>query len=47
MKILVAEDEPTIAKLHKISFEEAGHDVFITHDGVECIEAFKESSKHM
>jgi CheY-like chemotaxis protein len=41
MKVLVAEDEPTIAKLHKISFEEADHDVLITQDGVECIETFK------
>jgi CheY-like chemotaxis protein len=42
MRILVAEDEPNIAKLHKMSFEGAGHDVFITHDGVECIEAYKQ-----
>jgi two-component system cell cycle response regulator CpdR len=42
MKVLVAEDEENIAKLHRISFEEAGHDVWITHDGVECINTFKE-----
>ena len=41
MKVLVAEDEPNIAKLHKISFEEAGHDVWVTHDGVECMDTFK------
>lgn len=40
MKVLVAEDEPNIAKLHKISFEEAGHDVWVTRDGVECMETF-------
>ena len=42
MRVLVAEDEPNIAKLHKISFEESGHDVWVTHDGVECIETFKQ-----
>jgi CheY-like chemotaxis protein len=48
MKILVAEDEPNIAKLHKMSFEGAGHDVLITQDGVECVEAFKqELQAHM
>ena len=40
MKVLVAEDEPNIAKLHKISFEEAGHDVWVTRDGIECMETF-------
>lgn len=42
MKVLVAEDEPNIAKLHKISFEDAGHYVWVTHDGVECIQIFKQ-----
>ena len=40
MKILVAEDEPNIAKVYKISFEERGHEVIVTHNGVECIEEY-------
>lgn len=40
MKILVAEDEPNIAKVYKISFEERGHEVIVTHNGVECLEEY-------
>ncbi len=40
MKILVAEDEPNIAKVYKISFEERGHDVIVTHNGMECLEEY-------
>ncbi|MEO9364180.1 MAG: response regulator, partial [Nitrososphaera sp.] len=41
MKILVAEDEPNIAKVYKISFEERGHEVIVTHNGVECLEEYR------
>src|ERR1051325_8692869 len=41
MKILIAEDEPNIARIYKISFEDAGHDVIISRDGVECVETYK------
>ncbi|AIF84977.1 response regulator with CheY-like receiver, AAA-type ATPase, and DNA-binding domains [Candidatus Nitrososphaera evergladensis SR1] len=44
MKILVAEDEPNIAKVYKISFEERGHEVIVTHNGVECLEEY---SRHL
>lgn len=37
LKILVAEDEPNIAKVYKISFEERGHEVIVTYNGVECL----------
>ena len=36
----MAEDEPNIAKVYKISFEERGHDVIVTHNGVECIDEY-------
>lgn len=37
----MAEDEPNIAKVYKISFEERGHDVIVTHNGVECLEEYR------
>jgi CheY-like chemotaxis protein len=40
LKILVAEDEPNIARIYKISFEERGHEVIVTHNGVDCLEEF-------
>lgn len=40
MRILVAEDEEGIADLYKISFEDRNHQVVITHDGIECLNAY-------
>lgn len=37
LKILVAEDEPNIAKVYKIAFEQRGHEVIISYNGVECL----------
>ncbi|SRR5690606_14083288 len=40
MKILVAEDEQGIAEVYKVILEDRGHDVTVTMDGLECIEAY-------
>lgn len=41
MKILVAEDEPVIAKSYKLILEDRGHEVSLTFNGEECIESYK------
>ncbi len=41
LKILVAEDEPNIALVYKISFEERGHEVAVTYNGMECLKEYK------
>jgi len=40
MKILVAEDEPSIALQYEIALKDRDHDVTITSDGEQCLEAF-------
>lgn len=37
MKILVAEDEPSISLQYKLVLEERGHQVSITNNGVDCL----------
>lgn len=40
MKILIAEDEHQIAMQYEIALKERNHEVTITHDGEQCLEAF-------
>src|SRR6059036_362106 len=40
MKILVAEDEPSIATQYETALKDRGHDVTVTPDGERCLEAF-------
>jgi CheY-like chemotaxis protein len=40
MKVLIAEDEPSVADLYKISLADRGHEVLITSDGSECLETY-------
>jgi DNA-binding response OmpR family regulator len=40
MKILIAEDEHQIAMQYEIALKERNHEVTITHDVEQCIEAF-------
>jgi CheY-like chemotaxis protein len=40
MKILIAEDEPDIALQYELALKDRKHDVIITHDGEQCLEAF-------
>lgn len=44
MKILVAEDDPTIAESYRLILESSGHEVVVTKDGEECLGAFKKHS---
>jgi DNA-binding response OmpR family regulator len=47
MKILIAEDEPDIAMQYELALKDRRHDVIITHDGEQCLEAFyQELEKH-
>lgn len=43
MKILVAEDEPSISRQYKLALQEKGHQVIITNDGEECVNAYKKA----
>ena len=45
MKILVAEDEPSILELYKIVLELNDHEVFLTSNGEECLNVFHEHVK--
>ena len=40
MKILVAEDEEFIAEAYRLVLQSRKHDVIITRDGAECLDAF-------
>jgi len=40
MKILVAEDELDIALQYELALKDRNHQVIITHDGEQCLEAF-------
>lgn len=40
MKILIAEDEPDIAMQYELALKDRKHDVIITNDGEQCLEAF-------
>jgi DNA-binding response OmpR family regulator len=40
MRILIAEDEPDIAMQYELALRERLHDVVVTYDGDECLEAF-------
>lgn len=47
MRILIAEDEPNIAMQYELALKHRRHDVVVTHDGEQCLEAFyKELEKH-
>ncbi len=41
LNILVAEDEVDIAEQYKMGFQDRGHKVKITYDGVECINEYE------
>src|SRR5262245_20942511 len=40
MKILIAEDEKEIAMQYEVVLKARNHDVTVTHDGEQCLEAF-------
>jgi len=41
LNILIAEDEEDIAEQYKMGFEDRGHKVKITYNGVECINEYR------
>ncbi len=41
LNILVAEDEEDIAEQYKMGFEDRGHKVKITYNGIECINEYR------
>jgi DNA-binding NtrC family response regulator len=42
MRILIAEDEPDIARTYKIALEDRNHEVIIAEDGNECTKIYNE-----
>jgi DNA-binding response OmpR family regulator len=45
LKILVAEDSPSIALLYKKSLEKRGHTVIITENGLKCLYQYSDDFK--
>ncbi len=41
INILVAEDEKDIAEQYKMGFQERGHNVKLTYNGIECINEYR------
>jgi CheY-like chemotaxis protein len=44
-KILIAEDNEHIAEVYKKLLEHKGHNITVTYDGQECIDAYKNEIK--
>jgi len=45
LKILVAEDSPSIAMLYKKSLEKRGHTVIVTENGLKCLYQYSDDYK--
>jgi len=45
MKILVAEDSPSIAMLYKKSLEKRGHTIIVTENGLKCLYQYTDDYK--
>jgi two-component system, chemotaxis family, chemotaxis protein CheY len=43
LKILIAEDEIGIAETYQVVLESRGHKVTKTHDGIECVSAYRKT----
>jgi CheY-like chemotaxis protein len=41
MKVLIAEDEPDVAEVYKLSLQAGHHEVVITEDGRACLDAYR------
>ena len=46
MRILIAEDDSSTGLIFKTILESRGHDVTLTSNGEECLDAFRNSPKH-
>ena len=40
LKVLIAEDEPSVATLYEAALADRGHEVLITSDGSECLQTY-------
>lgn len=47
MSILIAEDEKDIAEQYRMGFEDRGHKVKITYNGVECINEYRRARQSL
>jgi len=47
LNILIAEDEEDIAEQYKMGFEDRGHKVKITYNGVECINEYRRARQSL
>ena len=47
INILIAEDEEDIAEQYRMGFEDRGHKVKVTHNGVECINEYRRARQSL
>src|SRR3970282_2562019 len=47
ISILIAEDEEDIAEQYRMGFEDRGHKVKVTHNGVECINEYRRARQSL
>jgi DNA-binding response OmpR family regulator len=45
MRVLIAEDDRAICDIYRIALQARGHEVVLSHDGRQCLEAYKASEK--
>jgi CheY-like chemotaxis protein len=45
VRVLVAEDDEGVCGMYRAALESKGHDVTITHDGRECVDAYRQAAK--
>ena len=45
MRVLVAEDDTNMCELYQIALQSRGHTVVATHDGYECVAAYKKGAE--
>jgi DNA-binding response OmpR family regulator len=47
LNILIAEDEEDIAEQYKMGFEDRGHKVKLTYNGIECINEYRRARQSL
>jgi len=46
-RVLIAEDNPDMARMCRIALEHRGHSVVVTSDGAECIRAYRDAATRL
>lgn len=45
LRVLVAEDDRAMCEIYRIALQAKGHEVVMSHDGRQCLEAYKSSAQ--